>query len=179
MMDSVNQPPRSARRGAQILSSVLFVAALGFAAVGIYLYFFTGEETPREPTIPTTTPGRNGLADVIRAFDSAGLDADYGRSPATADTSQIGTPGQHVIVNDRSVFIFTFPGANADAARAAREEAAVAVDPTTMTLATRGGQRIGEGETLRAFQGSNVIGVLVGGDDALAAQVQAVIESLP
>ena len=48
-----------------------------------------------------------------------------------------------------------------------------------MTLATRGGQLIGEGETLRVFQGSNVIAVLVGGDDALAAKVQAVIESLP
>ncbi|MBA2246633.1 MAG: hypothetical protein H0W23_00775 [Chloroflexia bacterium] len=178
-MDAVKQPARGSRRGAQILSSILFLAALGFAAAGIYLYFFTDEEPPREPAIPTTTPGRNGLADVIRAFDTAGLDADYGRSPATADTSQIRTPGQHAVVDDRSVFIFTFPGTNADAARAAREEAAARVDPATMTLATRGGQSIGEGETLRAFQGSNVIAVLVGGDDALAAQVQAVIESLP
>ena len=178
-MDQVNQPARGARRGAQILSSILFLAAIGFAAAGIYLYFFTDEEAPANPAIPTTTPGRNGLADVIRAFDAAGLNADYGRSPATADTSQIETPGQHVIVDDRSVFIFTFPGANAEAARAAREEAAAAVDPTTMTLATRGGQPIGEGETLRAFQGSNVIAILVGGDDALAAKVQSVIESLP
>ncbi len=179
MMDSVNQPARKARRGAQVLSSILFLAALGFAAAGIYLYFFNDEEAPREPVIPTTTPGRNGLADVIRAFDTAGLEADYGRSPATADTSQIGTPGQHVIVDDRSVFIFTFPGTGAESSSAAREKAAANLNPATMTLATRGGQPIGDGETLRAFQGSNVIAVLVGGDDALAAQVQAVIESLP
>ena len=178
-MDPVSQPARGASRGAQILSSILFLAAIGFAAAGIYLYFFAKEEAPASPVIPTTTPGRNGLADVIRAFDSVGLDADYGRSPPTADTSQISTPGQHVIVEDRSVFIFTFPGTNADDASAAREKAASAVDPATMTLATRGGQPIGEGETLRVFQGSNVIAVLVGGDDALAAQVQAVIESLP
>lgn len=179
MMDSVNQPARESRRGAQILSTILFLGAMGFAAAGIYLYYFNDEEPPREPPIPTTTPGRNGLADVVRAFQAAGLDADYGRSPSTADSSQIRTPGQHVVVEKQSVFIFAFPGADAESARVARETAAAGIDPATMTLATREGQAIGEGETLRVFQGSNVIAVLVGGGDDLAADVQGVIESLP
>lgn len=179
MMDSVDQGTRGSRRGAQILSSILFVAAIGFAAAGIYLYYFDTENVPDEPPVPRTTPGRNGLVDVIRALQAAGLEADYGRSPSTADSSQIDTPGQHVIVEGQPLFIFTFPGADANAARLARETAAADLDPATMTLATRGGQAIGDGETLRAFQGSNVIAVLVGGGDDLAADVQAVIESLP
>jgi hypothetical protein len=36
-----------------------------------------------------------------------------------------------------------------------------------------------DGDEVRAYQGSNIVGVLVGGDDALAGKVQDVIESLP
>jgi len=179
MMDSVNQPARESRRGAQILSAILFLAAIGFAAAGIYIYYFKDEEKPQEPAIPTTTPGRIELADVVRALEAAGLDADYGRSPPTADSSQIDRPGQHVLVEGQSVFIFAFPVTDADSGRVARETAAADLDPETMSLATRRGQAIGDGETLRIFQGSNVIAVLVGGDDDLAADVQGVIESLP
>jgi len=181
MMDSVNQPAREARRGAQILSTILFLAAIGFAAAGIYIYYFNDEDQPPERSIPTTTPGLIELADVVQAFKQAGFDADYGRSPPTADSNQIDTPtpGQHVLVEGQSVFIFAFSGADPASARVARETAATDLDPATMTLATRGGQAIGDGETLRIFQGSNVIAVLVGGDDDLAADVQGVIESLP
>lgn len=173
-------PPRSRRRrGAQILSTLLFLVALVFAGAAIYIWYIDEEPTEDVPPVPTATPGLNTLADVLGSLEEAGLDGDYGRSPATVKSNQMSPPGQHLIVEDQSVYVFIFPSGDAQSAAAAREEAAQDLDPATMTLTTPSGQSFGEGETLTVSDGSNVIAVLVGGDEELQTQVRDVIEGLP
>jgi hypothetical protein len=174
-MNPATQVPRRSgrRRGAQILSTILFLAAIGFAAAAVYLWY-TNEEAPdvSRPT-PTVTPGFYTLSGVLDAFTSAGLDGDYGRSPATVKSNQMDPPGQHLVIEDRSVYIFIFSGGAGERAEAAQD-----LDPATMTLTTPSGRSFSEGETLTIAQGSNVIAVLVGGDEELQAEVQRVIEGL-
>ncbi len=150
-----------------------------FAAAAVYIWYNEEESPENVPTAPTATPGLNTLADVLEAFRSAGLKGDYGRSPATVKSNQMSPPGQHLIIEEESVYIFIFPSGDAQSAAAAREEAAQQLDPETMTLKTPSGQSFGEGEALTVAQGSNVIAVLVGGDEELQTQVQDVIEGLP
>jgi hypothetical protein len=172
-----SQPRR--RRGAQILSTLLFIAAMVFAGAALYIWYIDEESPDSAPAAPTATPGLNTLADVLAAFKDAGLDGDYGRSPATVKSNQMSPPGQHLIIEDQSVYVFIFPSGDAQSAAAAREEAARSLDPATMTLTTPSGQSFGEGETLTVSEGSNVIAVLVGGDEELQARVRDVIEGLP
>ncbi len=150
-----------------------------FAAAAVYIWYNEEESPENVPTAPTATPGLNTLADVLEAFRSAGLKGDYGRSPATVKSNQMSPHGQHLIIEEESVYIFIFPSGDAQSAAAAREEAAQQLDPETMTLKTPSGQSFGEGEALTVAQGSNVIAVLVGGDEELQTQVQDVIEGLP
>src|SRR5690348_2227259 len=113
----------SPRRGSQLLSTVLFVAAIAFAALAVIIWFRDDAGPDREPPIPTATAGRYDLANVLSALEAQGLDGDFGRTPATANSNQIDTPGQHLKVNGQSLFVFIFPGANAETAIAAREAA--------------------------------------------------------
>lgn len=175
-----SRPPRSGRRrGAQILSTLLFLVALGFAGAAIYIWYVDDEPSDNVPPPPSATPGLQTLADVLNAFKGAGLDGDYGRSPATVKSSQMRPPGQHLIIEDQSVYVFIFQSGDPQTAAAAREDAAQGLDPETMTLTTPSGQSFGEGETLTVSEGSNVIAILVGGDEDLQTQVRDVIEGLP
>lgn len=172
-------PPSRRRRGAQILSTLLFLVALAFAAAAIYIWYIDDEPSDTTPPVPTATPGLYTLADVLNAFKGAGLDGDYGRSPATVKSNQMSPPGQHLIVEDQSVYVFIFPSGDAQSASVDREEAAQRLDPATMTMTTPSGQSFSEGETLTVSEGSNVIAVLVGDDEDLQIQVRDVIEGLP
>lgn len=172
-----NRTARPQRRGAHLLSTILFIAAIAFAAGAVYLYI-AEDDTPEGPARPEAEAGRNELAHIVGGLDDAGLDAQYGRY--SVESNQLTQPGQTIEVEERSLFVFIYPDANGDAAVAAREADAAGVDPATMTLQSSSAERvIGEGEELHVFEGSNVVAVLVGGDDALVTDVQNVIESLP
>lgn len=176
----VQQPPASRRRrGAQVLSTLLFLAALAFAAAAIYIWYIDEEPASNLPPVPTATPGLYTLVDVLNAFKNAGLEGDIGRSPATVKSNQMDPPGQLLIIEDQSVYVFIFPSGDAQSAAAAREAAAQDLDPATMTLTTPSGKSFSDGETLSVSDGSNVVAVLVGGDEGLQAQVRDVIEGLP
>ena len=170
--------PASRRNGPQILSTVLFIAAIGFAAAAVYIWYIDDSQSNDEPPVPTVEDGMYGLVNVLAALKDAGLDADYGRSPATAKSNQMEQPGQNLKVGDANVFIFIFPGGDPAAATAAREAAFASLDPATMTLTTPSGNDVSNGETLSVYQGGNIIAVLVGGDAELQAEVQEVIEGL-
>ncbi len=174
-----HQPRLATRRsGPQMLSIVLFVAALGFAAAAVYFWYIDDEMPDGERPVPTVAAGMYTLVNVLTALEDAGIEADYGRSPATANSSQIDTPGQNLEVGETNVFIFVFSGADATIAAAARGQAFEGVDPGTMTLETPSGRDVSEGQPLTAFEGANVIAVLVGGDEELQRQVRDVIEGL-
>jgi hypothetical protein len=170
--------PKS-RRASHILSMVLFVAAIGFAAAAVIVWYRDQSSPDNETTPPTAEAGVYGLINVLTALQDADIEADYGRSPATAASNQLDQPGQNLRVGETNVFIFIFPGADAASATAARESAAASLDPATMTLQTTSGQDVTNGEPLSIFEGANIIAVMVGGDADLQSDVQAVIEGLP
>lgn len=170
--------PRPSRTWANRLSTVLFAAAILFAGLAVYLYF-TEESSPQGPSVPTPESGRNGFANVIEALRDAGLeDVDPGRYTATAD--QLEQPGQVIEIGETNLFVFIYPDADPQAAVAAREADAADLDPETLVLTARQAERpLNENEESHVFQASNVIVVLVGGDDELVTMVQDAIDTLP
>lgn len=176
MTDQRTQSPK--RRGPQLLSTLLFVAAIGFAAAAVYIWYTDDTNDPDEPPAPSGEPGIHELITVLNVLEDAGLDAEIGRSPPTASTGQLEQPGQNLRVEDTNVYVFFYSGADAETAAAAREQAFARVDPSTMSLTTPSGNDVGNGEPLSAYQGANVIAVLIGGDAELQTRVQAAIEGL-
>jgi len=173
------QASSSSRRSSQFLSTGLFIAAIAFAALAVVIWFRDDAGPDREPPIPTASAGRYDLANVLSALEGTGIDGDYGRSPATADSNQIDTPGQHLKLNGVSIFVFIFSGADAESATAARVAAGGDLDAATMTLtAPSSGDDLVEGQPLTVVQGANVIAVLVGGDAELQGEVTTIIEGL-
>lgn len=171
-------PARPNRTWAHRLSTILFIAAILFAAAAVYL-FVTEDSTPDGPVVPTAEAGRNEFATVIEALRDAGLEnVDPGRYTATA--SQLQQPGQVIEIGDLNAFVFIYPDADPDAAIAAREADAADLDPETLELTARTAERpLNENEETHVFQSSNVIVVLVGGDEETVTTVQDAIESLP
>lgn len=171
-------PTQRTRRGSHVLSTVLFVAAIAFAAAAVYLWYYDDTGNTNEDNLPSSETGVNGLVDVLNDLKAADLDADYGRTPSTASSNQIDRPGQNLRVGDTNVYIFLYPGADAASATAAREADANNIDAETMTLTTPSGLDVANGEPLTVYQGGNVVAVLVGGDEELQATVRTVIEGL-
>lgn len=176
MTDLNTQSPK--RTGPQVLSTLLFVAAMGFAAAAVYLWFMNDDDTPDEAPVPTAEGGVYELVDVLNAFEDAGIETDFGRSPAAARTDQLDSPGQNLEVGETNVYIFIFTGADPEALAAEREQAFAGLDPASMSLTTPSGKDVSNGEPLTPYQGANVIAVLIGGDDALRASVRDAIEGL-
>lgn len=178
MSDASTQPRRSSGpRWPHLLSTILFIAAIGFAVAAVYLYI-DGKNTPSAPERPTAQPGLNEFASVVDGLKDAGLHAQPGRYTATAN--QLDQPGQTIEVNDHNLFVFIYPDADGEHAIADRKADATDLDPETLTLTSRSAERpLNEGEEVHIFQGSNVIAILVGGDDALVKSVGDVIASLP
>lgn len=169
---------RPNRTWANRLSTILFIAAILFAAAAVYLYFME-DSSPDGPVAPTAEAGRNEFATVINALKDAGLDdVDPGRYTATAD--QLDQPGQVIEIGDVNAFVFIYPDADPAAAVAAREADAADLDPETLQLTARTAERpLNEDMETHVFQSSNVIVVLAGGDEDLVGTVQDAIESLP
>lgn len=171
-------PSRPNRSWAQRLSTILFIAAILFAAAAVYLYV-TEDSTPDGPVVPTAEAGRNEFATVIKALEDAGLeDVQPGRYTATA--SQLEQPGQVIEIGETNAFVFIYPDADPDAAVAAREADAADLDPETLELTARTAERpLNEDMETHVFESSNVIVVVAGGEEDLVSTVQDAIESLP
>jgi hypothetical protein len=172
------EPSRPPRTWANRLSTILFIAAILFAAAAVYLYFMD-DGSPDGPVAPTAEAGRNEFATVINALEDAGLEnVQPGRYTATA--SQLDQPGQVIEIGDTNAFVFIYPDADPDAAVAAREADAADLDPVTLELSARTAERpLNEGLESHVFEASNVIVVLAGGDEDLVDTVRDAIESLP
>lgn len=161
---------------AQMLSSILFVAAIGFAGAAIYLWY-TGDDNDGPDPPPTAQPGGAELASVLTVLQND--EPDWKIGPTSGRSNQFVPPGQSLELGDVSLFVFIFSGDTPEDRIAAREAAVASADPTTMELTTPSGEPIGEGQTLHMAHDSNVITILVGGDQALADQVEQSIASLP
>jgi hypothetical protein len=176
MASRTTRPHRS--RAAQTLSSILFLVAIGFAVAAVYVWY-TDDSTSGPGAPPTAeNPGEVELAHVLGVLDEDNDGWDYGRT--TARTDQFPMPGQLLTLDDHELYVFIFTGATGEDRIAAREEASAQVDLATMTLKTPSGKVInGGGEQLSMAEHGNVITILVGGDQALAAQVASALDRLP
>lgn len=174
-------PPRPRRaRAAQLLSTILFLVAIGFAAAAVYIWYTDDSTSGPGTPPPASDAGEVDLAQVLKVLEEDDAGWDYGRSPATARTDQLPMPGQLLKLDDHLLFVFIFTGTSPEGRVAAREAASAAVDLETMTLATASGTVINAaGEPLHLAEHSNVITILVGGDDALAAEIDAALDRLP
>ena len=170
--------PGRRNRAPQLLSTIFFVAAIVFAGAAGYIWYLDDQDQQPEAPVPTVQDGVYGLVNVLDAFKHAGLDADYGRTPPTASTNQLDVPGQNLRVGETNVFVFIFNGATPDEAHKARATAFTQIDPATLTLTTPSGRDVTQGESLTAWEGANVIVIMVGGDATTQASVQKVTEGL-
>jgi hypothetical protein len=166
------------RRGPHILSTLLFLIAIGFAAVAVYLYWDETQNDKNDPTPPPAAPGEYTLAQVKTALDDQGLDTEFGRSNGHADQIP-GVPGQAIKANGNDVYIYIFSGPTGDAAVQAAADAFAQIDASTINVLRQSGDEVGEQLPKHIFQGSNIVAVMVGGDDDDVQKVQAAIEGLP
>ena len=168
------------RRGPHILSTLLFLTAIGFAAVAAYLYWEEQQEDKNEPTPPAAEPGSWTLAQVRSALDTAGFDTDVGRTNGHTDQIPATIPGQIITVDGTEVYIFIF-SRTAESDDPAGEAKATYddMDLETLTL-TRQSSRdvIAKGDELTVFQGSNIIAIMVGGEEEDVEKVRTAIEGL-
>lgn len=169
------RPRRS--RNAQILSTVLFIAALGFAGAAAWIWYTEDDSDGPGTPPPAQTSGEVDLAQVLMVLNDPDGDWDYGRSPAAAHTDQMSPPGQHLKQGDHSLFVFIFPGPTGVSDR---EAASAQIDLDSMVIATRSGTVMNDdGEQLHMSEHGNVITILVGGDQALNDRISASLANLP
>jgi hypothetical protein len=156
----------------------LFLAAIAFAAGAAYIWY-TDDDTPSGPGAPP--PGQSGeheLANVLQALDAENSDWDYGRT--TARSEQLQMPAQVLTLGDRQLYVFIFTGPNGKERIASREAASEQIDLETMELTTPSGEVLNEpDQQLYLAEGSNVMTILVGGDQETADQVSDAIGNLP
>jgi hypothetical protein len=176
-----DQSPRPRRaRTAQILSTVLFIAAIGFAAAALWIMFNDDSKSGPDAPPPAKSAEEVDLAQVLAVLKAQDDDWDYGRSPATAHTDQLPMPGQLLKLDDHLLFVFIFTGTSADDRVAAREAAGERVDLETMKLTTPSQRVVNDsGQPLFMAEDSIVIAILVGGDQALADEVSQALANLP
>jgi len=174
------QPVRAEkRRGPHILSTLLFITAIAFAGLAVYLYWNEQEKDDNEPTPPPAVSGEYNLAQVKAALDEAGLSTDFGRNTVHANQIDQTVPGQTMKVNGNDVAVFIFSQNQSGIGPIEQAEAAYAeIDESTITLSRTSGDEVGANEPKHVFQGSNIILVMVGGSDEDVEEVRAAIEGL-
>lgn len=172
-------PVKRKRRGSHILSTLLFITAIGFAAVAGYLYWEEQQEEQNEPTPPPAEAGQWQLAQVRSAFDQAGFETEVGRTNGHTDQME-GVPGQALMLDGTEIYIFIFsPTVDSDDPIAMAEAAYSRIDESTLFLERQSsGAIISEGEPLSVFQGSNIVAVMIGGDEDAIERARTTIEGL-
>lgn len=152
----------------RILASNLFaIAAVIFAIIAIVLYLRPGGSGVAP--IPTAAPGGNQIVNVTEALKAQGLEV---RQPPGLfiPAGTLDVPGQGLEIDGNPAFVFLFK----DVATA---QAAASIDPSTIVPDRLAGTPTPPGER-RMVQGSNVVLLLVGGDDATWQNVERAVSSL-
>jgi hypothetical protein len=177
MQAGAQRPATRQRRGPHILSTLLFLTAIGFAAFAGYLYWDEQQKDKNEPTPPPAAAGEYTLAQVKTAMDEAGLSTDFGRT--TGDANQIpGVPGQPITANGNEVYIYIFSASDGPSAIALADQTFAEIDPETLVLTRRSGGEIDPDKEKHVFKGSNIIAVMVGGEAEDVEKVKTAIEGL-
>ena len=160
----------SSARGARTLSTVLYVISAVLIVVVIVLYFRNRDHQSNVAPTPPTVPGQNQLINVEDAFKAQGLTVTAGRFGASADA--LTPPGQMLDVNGSTVYVFVYGSPDE------RTADSDGVDASSLEITTLTGTAV-PADQLKMYSQSNIIAVLVGGDDALAAKIAAGMKALP
>lgn len=186
-MAQTSPPPRRTRassprrtRSTQLLSAILFIAAIGFAVAAAWVWYTDDSSSGPSGPPPAESVDDIELATVLAVLKERDDGWAYSRNPSNARTDLFEAPGQVLRLDDHLLVVFIFTGAGAEEKIANREAASERIDPETMTLTTGSGTPINaSGEPLRMAEHSNVIAILVGGDQALFDHVADALAELP
>jgi hypothetical protein len=157
------------RIGRNLASNVFALAAIVFAILAVVLYLRPSGSGIAP--IPTAAPGNNQIVNVTEALKAQGLAVE--QPPGLfIPVGELDVPGQGLEINGQPGFVFLYP--DAVAAQAAAEGA----DPNSVVPEQLAGTPAPSGER-RIAQGSNVMVLLVGGDQETWQKVQNAVVSLP
>lgn len=155
------------RKPSNTLSNILAVVAVLFAILAVVLYLRPGRGIA---PVPTAVPGGNQLINVVRALEGQGLAVSQPQG-MFVPAGDAGVPGQGLEIAGNPAFVFLFP----DQSQA--QGAALTLDPAAVVPDALRGTPMPEGER-RITQGSNVVLIMAGGDDAAWQKVEAAVASL-
>lgn len=167
--DQPAERPRRGRGRGNLVSNLFALAALVFALLAVVLYL-RGSQGGVAP-VPTAAPGHNQIVNVTQALKAQGLDVQQppGRF---IPIGELDVPGQGVEINGNPGFIFLFD--DAEVARRAAES----VDPNQVVPEQLSGTPAPAGAR-RMAQASNVMLLLIGGDDETWQRTRAALGTLP
>jgi hypothetical protein len=164
------QRPKPVRTGRTYLSWALFaLSAALFIAVGV-MWYQDRNDDPQSAPIPST-PGHNEAINVKEALEAQDLTVSF--QPGGGRANALSVAGQLFEVDGAQLYVFIYPEGVAQ-----REEDTEMIDPAEVVVANTRGTPVAGGPP-KVYAGSNIIGVLYGGDNAVAAKVQRAIEGLP
>jgi hypothetical protein len=159
---------RRRARGSNLLSNLFAVAAVAFAILAAILYL-RGSRIAA-PVAPTAAQGGNQIVNVTEALEAQELTVEL--PPGLfIPRGALAVPGQGIEINGLPAFIFLYPNAQAATADAA------GADPNQVVPDRLAGTPAPPGER-RLARGSNVIVLLVGGDEETWQKVEAAVASL-
>ena len=156
------------QRRSNLVSNIFAIAAVAFAILAAVLYF--RESGGGIAPIPTAAPGGNQIVNVTEALQAQGLGIEQPRG-LFIPRGALDAPGQGVEIDGVPAFVFLYPDAEA-----ARADAAAA-DPNAVVPDRLAGTPAPLGER-RMTQGSNVVVLMVGGDEEMWQKVESAVASL-
>ena len=155
------------RKARNTLSNLLAVVAVILAILAVVLYLRPGRGIA---PVPTAVPGGNQLINVVRALESQGLEVSQPQG-MFVPAGDGGVPGQGLEIAGSPAFVFLYP----DVSQA--QGAVLTLDPAAVVPEALRGTPMPEGER-RITQGSNVVLIMAGGDDATWQKVEAAVAGL-
>ncbi|MCA9861757.1 MAG: hypothetical protein KC432_01995 [Thermomicrobiales bacterium] len=149
------------------LSNLFAAVAVILAILAVVLYLRPGRGIA---PVPTAAPGGNQLINVVRALETEGLEV---RQPQGlfVPAEDGGVPGQGLEIAGDPAFVFLYP----DESQA--QDAVLTLDPAAVVPGELRGTPMPAGEH-RITQGSNVVLIMAGGDDATWQKVEAAVAGL-
>ncbi len=152
------------------ISNLLFiVAAALFAYVAYAWYQERNSDVGAIPT-PQSVPGKAELKNVHDAIAAQGATVEYGRQ--TVRTEGLSPVGQQLIVEGAPVYVFIFESPED------REQQTAGLDMDAIEITTPSGADAATG-TLVVSQGSNILAISDGAPEAVQAQIDTGVQSLP
>lgn len=151
-----------------ILSMILFIVAGVLLVFAAYL-FWDDRNQESAPSAPTAVPGHAQLKTVYDALVAEGLDAEVGRQTARIDG--VTPPGQELIVDEQSVYVFIFTDPQQ------REQELDGVEAADIGLTDAFGDPVTT-EPLALASGSNVAVVMPASNADLVERIETAVATI-